>query len=278
MDEDRILCGNGASDLIFRICASRRPRAALTLAPTFSEYERSVCLFGGEMRYHMLYEREDFGMTHAILDSLTADLEMLFLCNPNNPTGRLAEPSLMEEVLECCAHNGTVVVLDECFMGFTGGESMQRFLDRYPNLLILNAFTKLYGMAGLRLGWLMGDPGLLHRIKPFGPEWSVSIPAQIAGIAALGEPEWEARTRNLMEEERTYVRNSFVEMGLSVCRSDGNFLLVKSPVSLYEPLKKRRILVRNCVSFKGLDENFMRVGLKTREQNQALLDAVKEAL
>ena len=275
---EHILCGNGASDLIFRVCALLGKRAALTLAPTFSEYERTVMLFGGRMLEHPLQVENGSALTADILPLLTEKVDMLFLCNPNNPTGRLADPSLLAAILERCYRNDILLILDECFLGFTDGESFLPALSQYPNLLILKAFTKFYGMAGLRLGYLLGDPALLARIRQFGPEWSVSSVAQAAGLGALSEPDWAARTRALVDTERGYLTGELQKCGLTVFPSDSNFLLVKGQRPLHEALRQKGILVRACDNFSGLDAQYVRIGLKTHERNAVLVNAVREVL
>lgn len=273
-----ILCGNGAAELIFRTCACLKPKRALTLAPTFSEYERPVKLFGGEMLEYRLSEAEGFALTAGIFSVLTPDIELLFLCNPNNPTGRLAPFDLVCHIAKACERNGTLLLVDECFIEFTKGASMVPLLRDFPNLLILNAFTKFYGLAGLRLGYLLGDAALLSHIAAFGPEWSVSVAAQAAGLGALAEPGWAEHTREIVQAEKAFMEAEFAVLGLPAFPSDANFLLFKSPIPLYEPLKARGILVRNCANFTGLDERFTRIGLKTNQENAALLGAIKEVL
>ena len=278
VEMDQILCGNGASDLIFRICAAHAGKTALVLAPTFSEYERSMRLFGGTMREYALRNENDFAVTNDVLLALDDSIDLFFLCNPNNPTGRLLEESLLIAILERCKQCGILLIVDECFLEFTTGKSLVSELQNYPNLLILRAFTKFYGMAGLRLGYLLGDPLLLRRVKPFGPEWSVSSAAQIAGIAALAEPNWESRTRALIETERRSMEIALSEPGLKVFSSQSNFLLIESEYPLYRALLQKQILVRVCDNFSGLDGHFIRIGLKTHADNIALIRAIREEL
>ncbi len=276
--ENMILCGNGAADLIFRICACFQPKTALTLSPTFSEYERAVRCFGGEMRYFLLRETNGFELTDEVIRMLTPDTGVFFLCNPNNPTARLASMEFLCRIAAACAANDVLLVVDECFMEFSMGQSMVSMLSSFPKLLVLNAFTKFYGLAGLRLGYLMGDPALLARIASFGSEWSVSTAAQAAGLGALSEPDWAEKTRSVVEEERTYLNTELTKLGLTVFPGEANFLLLKCSIPLYDPLKKRSILVRGCDNFTGLDEFFIRIGIKTREKNTALLCAIREVL
>jgi len=279
VEEGMVLCGNGAADLIFRLCACLKPVRALTLAPTFSEYGRAVTLFGGVMREHLLFEEDGFALTERILTDLTPDTDILFLCNPNNPTGRLASPELLQRIMDECNSKGILLALDECFLDFTRGGSMAGQLREYPNLLILCAFTKLYAMAGLRLGYLLcADTALLLRIAAFGPTWSVSSVAQAAGRAALTVPGWEERTRAFVQSERADLARALAELGITVFPSETNYLLLRCEAPLYERLLARGILVRPCGNFTGLNGRFLRIGLKSHEENAALIAAVREAL
>ncbi len=279
LSPDMVLCGNGASELILALCASLRPRAMLTLAPTFSEYERAALLFGNAMRQHILRPETGFALTEQILATLTPGTGLLFLCNPNNPTGRLAEPPLLGKIIAACGENRTLLVLDECFIDLSQGSSLLPQLKNHPHLLILQAFTKTYAMAGLRLGQLYcGDTVLLARVAAFCPTWSVSAPAQAAGLAALGETDWLEQSRQLVVRERAFMSAGLAALGLTVYPSDANFLLVKSPRPLATPLRAHGILIRDCANFTGLDGCYSRIGLKTRVENQALLSAMEEVV
>ena len=275
---DQLLCGNGASDLIFRICAAHAGKTALVLAPTFSEYERSVRLFGGAVREFRLRKEDGFAVTDGVLSALDDSIDLLFLCNPNNPTGKLINAPLLYAILERCKEHQILLVVDECFLEFTNGVSLIPAISEYDNLLILRAFTKYYGMAGLRLGYLVGSSALLCRVAPFGPEWNVSSAAQIAGAAALSGPDWDIRTKTLIEAERGYLCRALTELGLSVTDSRSNFLLVESSQPLYRALLQKQILVRACENFSGLDEHFIRIGIRTHEENFTLIRAIREVL
>lgn len=273
---ETIMCGNGAADCIFRICAAKKPKEVLVLAPTFSEYERPVRLFGGKIREYNLDPNSDFLLTDHFLDALTEDLDMVFLCNPNNPTGRLLPLDLMVEIAQCCEKNKIKLVVDECFMALSSGESMIAKLADFPNLFILRAHTKLYAMAGLRLGYLLGAGEEIRNIQAYGAEWSVSIPAQTAGLAALAlEPDWSAQTLTLIQRERDWMARQLTILGAKVIPSDTNFLLIKHKLPLYELLLEQGILVRNCNNFTGLDESYIRIGLKTRTDNEKLIETIR---
>lgn len=194
--EKWLVFGNGAADLIVRLCMVLKPKRALLPAPTFSEYEKAVRLAGGEVRRFFLRQEAGYQVTADYADAVQPGDSVVFLCNPNNPTGALAEPGTVEALLSACGQVGAVLVVDECFLPFTDGRSCQSRLRAYPNLMVLRAFTKLYAMAGLRLGYLMcADEDLAGRIGAWGQSWSVSAPAQVAGLAAVSEEGWPERTR-----------------------------------------------------------------------------------
>ena len=279
VEPSMIRCGNGASELILALCACVKPRQTLVLAPTFSEYARSARLFGGQVRTHRLSEKNGFALTQSILAALTPETDLLFLCNPNNPTGQLTDRALLRQIADTCRGNKTLLLLDECFVGFTRGESMVPLLAEYPNLLVLQAFTKMYAMAGLRLGMLFGaDKALLTRIAAFCPAWNVSGVAQAAGLAALSAGDWIEATQKLVENERAFMAGALGKLGIAVGKSDANFLLLRSEKPLFAPLRERGILVRSCANFPGLSGCYTRIGLKTRDENTALLRALSEVV
>lgn len=276
---EQILCGNGASDLILRLCACLRPRTVLTPAPTFSEYGRSAALYGAAIRTYPLHRENDFALDRGFLSALTPDVDLVFLCNPNNPTGRLCEAALLAEIAAKCHANGTYLLVDECFIEFTDGQSLIPLLEKYPRLLILRAFTKTYAMAGLRLGFLLGgDADLLDRIAAFGAEWSVSTVAQRAGLAALAEEGWMERTRAFVAQERRWLTQQLTALGLTVYPGEANYLLFRGQRPVHQQLLERGVMVRSCVSFSGLDEKDVRIGIKTRAENEILIETLQEVL
>lgn len=277
--EDYILFGNGAADLIYRLCYALKPRSALVLAPTFSEYERALFAVGSRVNYHTLSSHNCFALTESVLDDITPETDAVFLCNPNNPTGCLAPGELLERIIAKASENGATLIIDECFLDFSGGESLKGHLEGSPKLVILKAFTKMYAMAGLRLGYLLtSDIRLRDAVYSASQCWSVSVPAQIAGVAALSLNGWTDRTRELITNEREYLSNALSELGIRVFHSDTNYLLIKSKLPLYNRLLEKGIMIRSCGNFHGLSDSFFRVCVSTRDNNIILIKAVKELL
>ncbi len=276
---ERIVCGAGAADLIMRICAWLRPRRVLVPSPTFSEYARCAALFGAEIREVPLREDRGFAPDETILAALTPEIDAVFLCQPNNPTGRLWDGELLEQIVKRCRENGTHLIADECFLDFTDAPSLLPRQEEFHRLLILRAFTKFYAMAGLRLGYLICPDGrLAEDIAAYGAAWSVSAPAQRAGLAALTAPSWRERTAALVEKERRYLIEALSGMGVTVFPGAANFLLCRAEREVWKPLLERGILVRRCGNFTGLNETYFRIGIKTEAENRELIEALREVL
>ena len=279
--EEAILCGAGAAELIFSFCAALRPRTALELAPTFSEYAAALAAAGCRVERCALEEEQGFALTEKLLEELERkNCEVVFLCNPNNPTGRLVPPALLENILALCERRGGWLFVDECFLELSDGgrgTSLAPLLRPGRRLFLLRAFTKSYAMAGLRLGYcLCGEGALLERMGRQTQPWNVSVPAQAAGLAALGEEAYLRESRALIQSERRYLREGLEALGLTVCPSQANYLLVKSPAELSGPLLDRGILIRDCANYRGLGPGWYRTAVRGREDNGRLIAALTE--
>ena len=190
--EDFILAGAGAAELIYTYCLEGRFRRALMPAPTFSEYDLALKSTGCEILWHKLDEKSGFTLDMSFINAIDREQpDAVFICNPNNPTGKLADPFLMEDILKNAKINNIRLFVDECFIELAEGTSVLPYIDDYPNLTVLRAFTKNYGMAGLRLGYVLSSDeeflkGMSRRVQP----WNLSAPAQAAGVQALKEKEF----------------------------------------------------------------------------------------
>lgn len=277
--KEYVLCGNGAADLIFRLVFAERPRLAMVMAPTFAEYEQALKVSGCRILYHALEPYNSFDLTGEIMNTLTEDLDMLFLCNPNNPTGRHIPQQLMEKIIAACEEMDILLVVDECFIELSddaAGLSNKVFGNK--NLFLLRAFTKSYCMAGLRLGYCITSRGdILERMRQYAQPWSVSHPAQRAGLAALRLPEYPAKAREIISEERDRLACGLKELGIHVFPSSANYILFKTGgvTDLWERMLKRGILIRSCANFPGLGGEYYRVAVRLREDNIKLIDELR---
>lgn len=282
VDPDWCLCGCGAADLIYRVVLAKKPRRALVTAPAFAEYEAALDLVSCQTVHHLLSRENGFVLEENFLDGITPDTYMVFLCQPNNPTGQTISRPLLTAVLERCRETGALLVVDECFCDFLdepGAYTMKDRLGEYQNLLILKAFTKLYAMAGLRLGYcLCSDSALLDAMARAGQPWGVSGPAQAAGIAALRETAYVQTVRALISQERPRLAGELARLGFQVIPGEANYLLFFSPKPLLASLRRRGILLRDCGNYKGLCDGWYRAAVRGREDNMRLIAALEEAV
>lgn len=279
----QIVLGNGASELIYGLCHALRPKKSLIPIPSFQEYEAAVLGTGGRIVYFELKEENDFGLTEEILPFLTKETELLFLCNPNNPTGSLTDKELLLKIAQRCEETGTWLCLDECFLPFLAKEeevSMKQQTERFPHLFILRAFTKVYGMPGLRLGYgITKEEELLSKLKQALPSWNTSIPAQMAGVAALQDREYLIKARQIIVQEKEYLIKE-LSKGIAdkIYPSAANYIFFRSREDLKERLLEKKILIRSCSNFKGLSNGFFRIGIRTHEENCAFIRACDEIM
>jgi threonine-phosphate decarboxylase len=276
---DWILPGNGAADLIFRLALAKKPKRALVTAPTFAEYELALGTTGCSVLRFILKSEDGFIVTKDILDWISPGLDLLFLCNPNNPTGLTIDPALLQQILFACKAAGTLLVVDECFNGFLDNPSaltLRGSLADSENLLILDAFTKTYGMAGVRLGYCMtGNLPLLAAMRDAGQPWAVSSLAQAAGLAALREDAYVARARALVQSERAFLAEALDRLGLGKPTGEANYLFFYADIEMLpERLRQRGILIRDCANYAGLGRGWYRVAVRPHEENVRLIDAL----
>ena len=275
---DWILCGNGAADLIFRLALAVRPRRALLPAPTFAEYEAALQTVGCAVQRVFLREENEFAVTEEFIDAVTPETDIVFLCQPNNPTGQVTPPALVERLVRRCAECGAVLVVDECFLDFLPDRdawTAKQLLRDAPQLVILKAFTKLYAMAGVRLGYaLCGDATLLEKMRGAGQPWAVSSLAQAAGLAALQETAYAGAVRALIAEQRPRMAAGLRALGLRVMDGQANYLLFRATPDFGEKLRRRGAVVRSCANYPGLDAAWYR----TAEENTRLLQIMGEIL
>ncbi|HID17510.1 TPA: aminotransferase class I/II-fold pyridoxal phosphate-dependent enzyme [Candidatus Bathyarchaeota archaeon] len=212
--------------------------------------------------------------------------KVIFLCNPNNPTGALAPREDLLEIIEGALKEDALVFLDEDFIDFVeDGASLVGEVEDYRNLFVLRSFTKAYGLAGLRVGYVAAckeAAGLLAKAKT---PWNVNCLAQAAALAALNDESYLERTRRFVEAERSFLAGELKRLkALKVFPSSANFIFVDvrraglTAAQLKEEMLKRGILIRDCSSFRGLDEFYVRVAVRTREENERLLEALREVV
>ena len=274
-----ILCGNGAAELIYSYAFSLpKEKPVLIVSPTFCEYEQALTAAEIAVEHYIMKESDGFRLTEDFLQTDFAKYNAVFLCSPNNPTGITVEPSILHAI----AGTGVRLFCDFCFLDLT--ETPEKYeiptlLETCPNITILRAFTKSYAMAGVRLGYVLcRDAEFLAEMSEKVQCWNVSTLAQAAGIAALGCRDFLAESVKNISAERRHLTEELTHLGIRVYPVEANYLLLYADADLYGKLMTRGIMVRDCSNYAGLSAGFVRIAVRTREENDALLTELKEVL
>lgn len=287
-DPAHIFVGNGSTELISLIVRLRQPEKALILGPTYSEYEREIRLSGGSCLYFPLRESEDFVMdTDRLAASLGNGVDLLVLCNPNNPTSSIINTEQMKEILDECGKLGIFVMIDETYMEFAPDYEKATAVPltaSYDNLVVLRGVSKFFAAPGLRLGYAVtSNQALLERFSENQNPWTVSSIAEAAGKLLFTDTEHIARTRALIDQERTAVVRSLSQTdGIKFYTPHANFVLAKLlnkdliSDDLFDKAIRQGMMIRNCCTFPYLDHSYFRFCFMTPQDNARLLSCIRE--
>lgn len=278
---ESLLVGNGSTELIHLLARSRlQPdRRCLVFAPTFGEYEAAAVATGAEVHRVEAAAQDDFRWRLDEAVRTTAELrpDLVFLCNPNNPTGVALEPEAVEQLGEAVGPEG-LLVLDDAYMPFADTPWDPSPLLGRGNVAILRSMAKAHALAGARVGYLVARPAVIENARRLQHPWSVNAIAQAAGLAALGDDDHVAAARAVIREGKVSLRSGLEGLGLAVLPSEANFLLVRvrDAARVRGALLRRGMAVRDCSSF-GLPGN-LRIAVRRPEECERLVEALREVL
>ena len=284
--ESNIIIGNGSNELFYLIPRALKPKQGILLQPTFSEFKDALCNANVEV-VEIVNDSGRFPIINKDIRRLKNIKDgMVFLCNPNNPTGQL---TLKEEILELVKDNtNRLIVADEAFMDFVDEDEKYSVIKEAPlmdNLIVVRSLTKFYGFPGLRLGYLVANESTVNKLMQFKEPWTVNTFAQIAGQVAINDEAFAANTREYVSREKAFLYDRLSRIkGIRPFQPSVNFILVKidnaeiTSSQIQDFLIKDKIIIRDCSNFVGLSEKYFRVAVKTREENQKLLSAMKLVL
>ena len=280
---EMLFCGNGASDIIFRLPKATQAKRTLVAAPTFSDYERASISFGADVCRHQLLSSNGFASGKGFEETLAmCTPDLVFLCNPNNPTGVATSTRLIGSLLKCARESNTIVVVDECFLDFVENPdafTSKSFVQEHRNLVIIKAFTKIFAMPGIRLGYaICSDKKLIDSLYFHGADWPVSNLAQTAAIEALaGADDYIKQTVRYVSQERETMKDALARLGYVVFDSAANYVFFRNPFDfdLGRRLDEKGIRIRECGDYHGLDGSFYRAAISTKENNSKLISAME---
>lgn len=280
-----IVVGNGSTELIYHLPAMLPGSRALVISPSFNEYVRSLVQQQWEVQHFILKSENNFSIDLTELEqALAGGYDALYLCNPGNPSGILYSLPTIEQIYSLCIASGTYLVLDEAFMDFCEDSSAKRDIVKGDNGIVLRSMTKFFGIPGLRLGYALSSSAIAERLDAMGGPWSVNSLALAAGVAALQDSGHNQQTVEYICRERRRFSDRLTEMKqLKVYPSGTNFLLLEitdgmSAMELRDRLLHQCLLIRDCTNFVGLSAEFFRVAVRTTEENERLLEALKGIL
>lgn len=285
---ETITAGNGAVELLYVLCHVLRPKRVLIPVPAFSEYERAARAAQAEIDYYFLQPETGFTVDFERVIAALSSVDMVFLGNPNNPTGVLIENGQLNRLLAAAQQHRVTVVIDESFLDFLPDDSQftcRPLLQTYPNVFILHSLTKFYALPGLRLGFALTNPELTRQLHQAKDPWNVNCLAQIAGVAALADRDYREQSRCFLAAEQNLFFQQLTELpGLKVYPPTVNFILIDCSGTgmmaavLRKELLTHQLLVRDCSNYPGLSPYFIRVAIKQTKQNQRLLQSLRVIL
>ncbi|OPY72935.1 MAG: Threonine-phosphate decarboxylase [Syntrophorhabdus sp. PtaU1.Bin058] len=283
VDPGSIVCGNGCTELIYLLPKAMKFKKVIMPAPTYGDYERACrVLMQASVTHHMLKRDESFDIrTAGLIKAIrSGEADALFLCNPNNPTGRFVEKEDLLEIAEAAKKHRMYLIVDESFIDFVGTGSVVDAVERNPYLIVLKSMTKFYALPGLRLGYGVFPMGVARAIRRHQASWSVNTLAQAAGIAALDNEDYRKMTMEVIGKQKKVLEKGFSALNAYYVPSSANYYLLRLPnagdVKGY--LENKGILVRDCSNFKGLDHTYIRVAVKSSGQNKNLLKHMGECI
>ena len=285
---ENLLIGNGSAELIFLIAQALKPKKVLIPIPTFSEYETAVNLTGGKCVFLKANETENFEVKIERIIKFLPRIDLIFLCNPNNPTGFIFSREKLLTLVKNCQKYKVTLVIDEAFIEFVKNAdslTMVKIAADSPNILVLRSLTKFFAIPGLRIGYLIGNKKIVENISKFQPAWSVNSIAQLVGKEVIKDTSYIKQTREyILKEKEIFFKKLKMINGLKPYPPSANFILCKltgnkfNSKTLSDFLSRKGILIRDCSNFRGLNNKFIRFAVRKHQENEILMDILRKLL
>ncbi|HWO95838.1 MAG TPA: threonine-phosphate decarboxylase CobD [Bacillus sp. (in: firmicutes)] len=284
IEQENILLTNGGAEAIFLAAKYFEKGKALIVHPTFLEYERACRHYHIEVE-DLFYEHGNgFTLPVPVLREKLKEKDVIFLCRPNNPTGTVIAEEVLQLLLEEGKKTGTYVVVDEAFADFLPSSipSLSAWLASYPNLILLRSLTKMYTIPGLRIGYMMAHPTIINALKEEQIPWSINSIVDAVVPKLLEDSGFVEQTRAWLREQSEYVYKTLTSLDFYISPSQVNFYLLrdekqqKRTEELFHFLLEHGIVTRHTHNFKGLNGDYVRIAIRSKEENEQLLAVLQK--
>ncbi|MCI5621775.1 MAG: aminotransferase class I/II-fold pyridoxal phosphate-dependent enzyme [Lachnospiraceae bacterium] len=285
-EADHVIVGNGSTELISLFIQIKHPKKAVVIGPTYSEYEREISLGGGTTLYYPLKEENDFILdVEDFTSSLNESVDLVVICNPNNPTSSCINRQTMRRILDVCKRYDIFVMVDETYVEFANNMeeiTAVSLTNYYNNIIILRGTSKFFAAPGLRLGYaITGNTDLIKLINTRKNPWTINSLAVIAGEIMFTDQEYIKETKELISSERDRIYEILKNHpDFKVYQPSGNFMLVKllrsdiTSQDLFDKAIRQGMMIRDCSTFPFLDNKYIRFCIMSREMNDKLLSCL----
>ena len=282
LPKSNLVVGNGAIEIIYNFCSAFLSKKSILIpVPTFEEYETAAKLSDCKISFFKTMNLSEN------LDSFISQIPengCIFICNPNNPTGTILSKKQLTKIISFAKQKSCIVFVDECFMELVpqSNQSVLNLVNKYDNLFVLRSLTKSFGLAGIRIGYAIASKQIIDILQKMKIPWSVNVLAQEAGIVAIKNKSHLIKSKSIIKKEYNFLKNKISNMqGFECNDSSTNFILIKikqDSTKLQKKLLKNKILIRDCKNFRGLNNHYIRVAIKSHKDNLKLVNALRATI
>jgi len=282
LPKSNLVVGNGAIEIIYNFCSTfLSKKSVLIPIPTFAEYETAAKLSDCKISFFKTMNLSEN------LDSFISQIPengCIFICNPNNPTGIILSKKQLTKIISSAKQKSCIVFVDECFIELVpeSNQSVLNLINKYDNLFVLRSLTKSFGLAGIRIGYAVASKQFIDILQKIKIPWSVNVLAQEAGIVAIKNKSHLIKSKSIIKKEYNFLKNKISNIqGFECLDSSTNFILIKikqDSTKLQKKLLKHKILIRDCKNFRGLNNHYIRVAIKSHKDNLKLVNALRATI
>ena len=279
LSKTNLIVGNGAIEIIYNFCSAFLSKKHILISvPTFGEYESAAKLANCKITFFKTMNLSEN------LDSFISKIPTngcVFVCNPNNPTGTILSKKQLTKIISTAKRKSCFVFVDECFIELVpqSNQSILNLVKRYDNLFVLRSLTKSFALAGIRIGYGGSSKEMIKILQKIKIPWSVNALAQEAGIIAIKNKPHLTNSKSIIKNESNFLKNKISDLpGFECYDSSTNFILIKTKqdsTEIQKKLLKHKVLIRDCKNFRGLNNHYIRIAVKSHQDNLKLIQALE---